>query len=395
MVEFDSAPSTAKDTAMADDTLELLAASARDYVAREMAASRPSDDVRDDVFTAHRWRQLVELGWAGLLVPELFGGHAQSLRHLAVVLEAFARRGIHTPLIQSAAEVPVVLLASATPEQSSELFSRMIDDGDVLVSAFWERPFAHELGSVSTTAERFRGGFRLTGEKVPVSHALIADAFIVLARFEGSDSFGLFVVDAMTEGLKVDRLSTTNDDNTGVVQLHGAWIRDGDRLDAGDAVAAVWEANLVGSILTSVELYVLAARSLELTLEYVQQRRQFDRQIGSFQAVHHHCADMYRDVEGMRVACESILNWKPGVQLPAREVSLTKALTSTKARQVLERAHQLHGGVGYYADYPLERLYRRSIASQGAFGSAVWHRARLIETLQRDPKQLRRHPGEV
>jgi alkylation response protein AidB-like acyl-CoA dehydrogenase len=104
---------------------------------------------------------------------------------------------------------------------------------------------------------------------------------------------------------------------------------------------------------------------------------------------------MYLETEGMRVVCDALVDFTLQEPPPSRSVSVAKAKVSASAPRVLELAHQLHGGVGFYTDYPLERLYRRCLAAQGAQGSSAWHRARLVRLLQTRPDQLRRNPSDA
>lgn len=361
------------------------------FVAREFVetAGGGNDTRPAHVGRAH-WDRIVEMGWTSLLVPEEFGGHGLDLAHLAAVCGAFARQGIATPLVTVAAEVPALMLSAGNPVQQETWLRPMCRDGLIVSSALWELPHPHQLGSVTTTWAEQDGGYEVTGSKLPVVSAADADAFVVLARHHLSDEFALFIIRSDAPGVEIAPLRTTTEDPSAELVLRGTRVEEAARLHDGDVLDAVSGAQGVGAVLTGADLTVYAQRGLELTLGYVRERSQFGQPIGAFQAVHHHCADMYGDVEAMRVLCGPMLRAKLGDELPTRAVSILKAKTSVSARQVLERAHQLHGGVGFYTDYPLERLYRRSLVEQGAFGSSSWHRARLIRLLQDNPANLQR-----
>lgn len=368
---------------------------ATDFVRREYADV--DADTRSELspMTRDGWGRIAETGWPALLVPEAHGGHGLDLSHLATVTAAFARSGISTPLTVTAAEVPALLLVAGDGERKPHWMSRICDEGAMFTSALWELPAAYDVDNITAEARRVGDGYELTGRKLPVAHALQADGFVVAARLQRSGELALFVVERDVPGTSTTPLETTNDDGTGVLSLEGAWIPEHSRLVASSAEHAIEHAIDVGAVMASVELATSAQRALELTVSYVVEREQFGQPIGAFQAVHHHCADMYRDVEAMRVICGRNLGHRLGDPLPTREVSILKAKTSVTAREVIERAHQLHGGIGFYADYPLERLYRRSLVAQGAYGSSRWHRARLIELLRTDTDHLRRNHRAV
>jgi alkylation response protein AidB-like acyl-CoA dehydrogenase len=121
--------------------------------------------------------------------------------------------------------------------------------------------------------------------------------------------------------------------------------------------------------------------ALELAVSYSRERQQFGRPIGSFQAVHHHLADMYRDTQVARLLTyQAAWRWAAGLEA-VREVSLARVKVSTVAPMVTSLAHQIHGGVGYYTEYPLELHYRRALAGAVALGGAPGHRERLARYL--------------
>lgn len=375
---------------MSEGTRGSLHEVATRFVEREFGNQGGGPQPRSHV-TAEQWSRMVQMGWPALLIPEAAGGHGLPLADLAAVISAFAREGVGTPLATVAAEVPVLLLSAGSAEQKRRWFPAIGEEGRIVTTALWELPHPFDAGSVTTEWTQDGDGYALAGSKAPVAHAADADAFVVLARHGSTGELGLFLVERDTPGVGVESLRTTTEDATGELVLHDVRVDAPARLDEGDPADAVRRAMDVGAVLTSADLTVSAQRGLELTLGYVRERTQFGQPIGAFQAVHHHCADMYRDVEGMRVVCSRLLQARLDDVLPIRGVSILKAKTSTTARRVLERAHQLHGGVGFYRDYPLERLYRRSLVEQGAYGSSRWHRARLARLIQERPMELQRN----
>jgi alkylation response protein AidB-like acyl-CoA dehydrogenase len=342
------------------------------------------------------WQRVVDLGWPGLVLPEEYGGHGRPGAEMAIVVRALARVGAQTPLLLTAVEAATLILLTGDDEQRSLWLRRIATQGAVVSTALWELPAAYELGSVRTTARRAPGGgYVLSGTKLPVRYAGSCEALLVLARLD-DEGYGLFLVPSGQAGIVQTLLRTTNGDPVAEVRFDDVLVAEDARLAAtDDLLAAVERSQDAAAAFTCIELLTYAQRGLELTLDYVRQRRQFGRPIGSFQAVHHHCADMYLETEGMRVVCDALVDFTLPSTPPSRSVSIAKAKASTSARRVLELAHQLHGGVGFYTDYPLERLYRRCLAAQGAQGSSAWHRARLVRLFQARPDRLRRNPSDA
>lgn len=335
------------------------------------------------------WSRMVAMGWPSLLLPPEHGGFGLPLRYLAALVSAFARHGASHPLTVLAAEVPALLIGCGSQEQAQEHLASITEQGRLVVSALWDPDHPFEPSAITTSWRRDGGGYVLEGAKSPVPYAVLADAFVILARSVSSGEPALFVVQADTPGLEVTPLPTSTGAPTGFLLLAGVRATEGDRLATGDVQSAVTGAMDIGASITSAELTVAAMRGLELTVEYVKVRKQFDRALGEFQAVHHHCADMYRDVEAMRIVAAPVLQGRITDRPSQRDVSVAKAQTSTKCLAVLEMAHQLHGGVGFYADYPLELIYRRSIVLQGDYGSSRWHRARISRALKEDDHAMR------
>lgn len=328
------------------------------------------------------WAKMVDLGWPSLIMPEKFGGFGLPLGYLAAVLSAFARRGVTHPLTVLGAEVPALLVRCSSEEQVRGLVTSITERGQVIVSALWEANQPPDVSATATVWQEDGDGILLNGVKAPVSYATMADGFIVLARSGSIGDSALFKVPVGTPGVEVIPLPTATGAPTGLVRLTNVKLDGAHRLKILDVPAAITAAMDLGAALTSSELTIAAMRAMELTLDYVKVRKQFGKALGEFQAVHHHCADMYRDVEAMRTVTAPVLQGRMDESLDSRDVSVAKAQSSLKAPAVLEMAHQLHGGVGFYSDYPLELLYRRMIALQGEYGSSRWHRARIAHLLR-------------
>jgi alkylation response protein AidB-like acyl-CoA dehydrogenase len=328
------------------------------------------------------WSAMVEMGWPALSAPIEHGGYGLALRYLAAVAAPFARHGASHPLAITGAEIPALLLGCGAADRAKEVMNSLLRDGQLVVSALWDAGHPYELSCVNTRWRASGGGFVLNGTKSPVPYAVLADAFIVLAVSEEGSEPALFVVGKEALGVSVVPLPTTTSAPTGELQLVDVRLSGDDLLDSTNPIEAVRRAVDAGAAIASAELTVAAARGIELTVEYVKMRKQFNQAIGAFQAVHHHCADMYRDVEAMRILSSASLGFTLDAAMDVHAVSSAKAHASTKGVEVLQMAHQLHGGVAFYVDYPLELLYRRSLVLQGEYGSARWHRKRIAQTLQ-------------
>jgi alkylation response protein AidB-like acyl-CoA dehydrogenase len=340
---------------------------------------------------------MAELGWLGIHVPEEYGGAGAGLEELAIVLEECAAAALPSPLFATVVEAGALLFLAGDEEVRRRWLPQVIG-GETLLTVALQEP-GLELGPTGVQARAVPQGegYRLQGAKLFVAYAEAADQILCVARTgEAPEALSLLLVPRGAAGVHFTRLRTSNEDPQYAVDFVGVELPGSALVGAKDgAWPAVEEMLNRAAVLKCAEMAGLGQRALELTLEYVAQRVQFGQPLGKFQAVQHHCADMYRVLEQTRILAAQAL-WRLSNRKSAtREVSLAKIKASEGIPWLLRMAHQLHGGVGYDANYPLATLYRRSIAAQGACGSARWHRQRLSRMLATDPESFRReesHP---
>ncbi|RMF87346.1 MAG: acyl-CoA dehydrogenase [Nitrospinota bacterium] len=136
-----------------------------------------------------------------------------------------------------------------------------------------------------------------------------------------------------------------------------------------------------GAVARCAEMVGMAHRAFEMSVQYAKERVQFGRPIGSFQAIKHKCADMVVQVDGSRYITYRAA-WHLAQGEPAEmEVAMAKTWVSDACRRVVKEAHQIHGGIGYTADYDLQLYFRRAKAAEVAFGDAHVHRERVAVAL--------------
>ncbi|WP_240136419.1 acyl-CoA dehydrogenase family protein [Streptomyces sp. MUM 178J] len=311
------------------------------------------------------WRALaVDLGLAGLLVPEERGGAGASAREAAVVLEELGRTVAPVPFLTSAVVATTLLLDT---------------EGDLLGSlAAGERTAALALplstapdGSLPAVAADADG--RLAGTVTSVAGALEADVLLVPAT--AADGIAVYAVPAARAGIApVVSLDMTR--QIADVTLDGV---PGELLVA-DAEPAVRRALEAGAALLASEQLGVARWCLETTVGYLKERRQFGRAVGGFQALKHRLADLYTGVESANAAARHA-----AAALAVRDpdvfaaTAVAQAYCSDLAVTAAEEAIQLHGGIGMTWEHPAHLYLKRAKADQIAFGTPGAHRARLAE----------------
>jgi alkylation response protein AidB-like acyl-CoA dehydrogenase len=208
---------------------------------------------------------------------------------------------------------------------------------------------------------------KLKGEKLFVSDAAVSDWIIVLARNE------VYLVDVKTTGVRITPMNGMDVTR----KLYSVQFDNACAERLGDA-SGVSNTLDVATAALCAEMVGGMQRTLDITVEYAKTRKQFGKPIGMFQAVQHHCADMYLETESARSAVYYAA-WALEQNAPdaARAVSIAKLYTSEASRTVGNRGIQVHGGMGFTWENDLHLYYRRAKASETAFGDATFHRERL------------------
>jgi alkylation response protein AidB-like acyl-CoA dehydrogenase len=315
-------------------------------------------------YDAAVWRTLAtEMGLAGIAVPEKFGGGGASLREAAVVLEELGRAVTPAPFLSSA----VVATSALIKAEDADLLPKLAAGDSIAVLAV---PFTSAPGiAVEPTVAGTDG--RLSGRITTVADGLAADVLLI------PTTAGLYAVDATAEGVR--RSSVVSLDLTRPVAdltFEGA---AGRLIASGDAArAAVDHALNVGAALLASEQLAIAEWCLETTVEYAKIRRQFARQIGSFQAVKHRLADLWVDVTQARAAARNAAHCAatgdPDLPVAA---AVAQAFLSPVAVKAAEECIQLHGGIGFTWEHPAHMFLKRAKADSLAFGTADRHRLTL------------------
>jgi alkylation response protein AidB-like acyl-CoA dehydrogenase len=351
-----------------DTDQRALRDAARAFLEREAPVSYARammDDSRgysDDV-----WRKMADLGWMALPFPEETGGVGQGFVALAILLGEMGRVVLPGPYFSTVVLAGHAILEAGSDAQRKESLAA-IASGDLIAA------FADDTEGVEACPAGSE--FRLSGEARFVFDGATATRVLVAASNEDG-SPGLFLAEPV-EVVPVETLDATRKvahlrfDETSAERLG-----DGGN---GRAIQRVRDRAAVG---LAAEMLGAAERVLELAVEYAKQRVQFDRPIGSFQAVKHRAADMHLDVESLRnavyYAAWAIERDHPDASLAA---SMVKAYASDAFRRVAASGIQVHGGIGFTWEHDMHLYFKRAKASEVAFGSADAHRERMARLLE-------------
>ncbi|MGP3689855.1 acyl-CoA dehydrogenase family protein [Streptomyces sp. IBSNAI002] len=318
------------------------------------------------------WRPLAAgIGAAGLLVPEKLGGQGASHREAAVVLEELGRAVAPAPYLTSAVLATEILLGCDTDtdtDAAAPLLRELASGRQVCVPAV---PLTLAPGAPLPAALHDSGGGTLTGTVTSVADAVAADVLLVLA------DTGLYAVPAASAGLTAQvpldltrPLATVSFDAAAGTRL----------ADPATARAAVAGALLSGAGLLASEQLGIAEWCLTETVGYLRVRHQFNRPVGSFQALKHRLARLWLDVASARAAAraaaDALATQSPDAPLT---VAVAQAYCSGVAVRAAEECVQLHGGIGMTWEHPAHLYLKRAKADSLALGTAGHHRGLVAD----------------
>ncbi len=343
---------------------DFLAANYKSERIRELAES-------DRGFEESDWKQMAELGWPGLAIPEEWGGMGLGAVELAVLFEEMGYALAPSPLLSST--VAGLALAACGSDEQRERYLRPLAAGEARGTvAVVDAGSAAEPGVFELTAEAEDGGVVLNGEKVLVLDADAAD-FILVATADGARH----LVERSDDGLTV----TAEPSIDATRKLYSVRL-DGVRLPADRTLPGSGEDYMPVfrrlCVAVAAELTGIAQRTLEMAVSYAQERQQFGRPIGAYQAVSHRCAQMLLETEGARSAT-LYAAWTADAEPEslALAASMAKAYASDAGWRVAASSLQVHGGIGFTWEHDLHLWLKRARADAAMFGDARWHRERV------------------
>ncbi len=365
-----------------NETQQMLKSSAREFLEQECPTTLVRAMEEDDKgYSPQMWQQIAELGWTGIAFPEEYGGFGGDFMDLAVLLEETGRALMPGPLFSTVVLGGMTVLDVGTDAQRQEVLPRICRGEVFMTLALTEPSASFEPDGIQTKARRDGADYLIDGGKLFVTDAHLADLMIVVAR-TGSDGISAFLVPGNSPGIQVHPLNTLGSDKQSEVIFQGVRVPADSLLGEADGGWPVVERALQrAAAARCMEMLGGAEAVLDMTTDYVKQRVQFGRPVGSFQAVQHHCANMATEVECSRFTAYQAA-WSLSQGLPAsREVSVAKAWVSQAYRRVCALAHTCHGAIGFTQEHDLQLYTRRARAHEVAFGDSAFHRERLAEAL--------------
>lgn len=336
------------------------------------------DSESADGFDRKTWKDMAEMGWASVLVPEEHGGVAMGHVAAGVIAEEMGRTLTASPFLSTAILGATALTRFGSEAQKGEYLPRLAA-GDFLTALAVDETHKHSPSNVTTTAQRSGNGFKLDGRKAFVADGHVADMLIVSARTAGAegeaDGITLFLVPRDATGVSVERASMIDSRNSAAITLEGVEVTADAVLGEVDggytALEAVLDAGRAG---LAAEMSGSAQECLGQTLGYLRERKQFGEIIGTYQALQHRAAHLYTEIElGKSIVLKALQTLDMAPDHAAMMVSAAKSKLGQVAQLAAREAIQMHGGIGMTDEYDIGFFIKRVRVAEALYGDANYH----------------------
>ena len=365
---------------------EMLRTSARDFLKTNCPKKLVRAMAKDEKgYTSELWRQMGEMGWMGLIIPEEYGGAGGSFFDLVILLEEMGRACLPGPFFSTVVLGGLTILEAGNTEQKKELLPRLAEGRLLLTLALTEESAKYSADGIQIRAKQSGDEFVIQGTKLFVPDAHVSDYIICAARTKetetSEDGITLFMVNTRNPGVICNMLKTIAGDKQCEV------IFDNVKVSTRNIIGNIHEGwNVLDKVLEKAtvaqcaEMAGGAKQILETTVDYAKQRKAFGHPIGSFQAIQHYCVNMLVEADGSSLMVNNAA-WRLSEGLPAtQEVSMTKILTNEFFRHIAALCLQIHGAIGFTEDHDIPLYFKRAKAWEINLGTTSYHLNKLASS---------------
>jgi alkylation response protein AidB-like acyl-CoA dehydrogenase len=367
---------------------------AREFLEAEVSTSLVREMELDGLgYPPALWKQMADLGWLGMSLPEQYGGQGLPLVYLGLIMEEIGRVMAPVPL-HSTMVAALTVDSDGTDQQKQDILPAVADGKMVLTWAVHERDARLIPEAMNLEAKADGDGWILNGTKMFVDNFVVAQRCLVACRTspasDANQGISLFLVDPNGTGVNQTALVTLAKDKQSRVDFKDHRIESAALVGEIDQGWPIIEAMLDrGTALLCCQMVGAARKDSEMAIEYAKNRVAFGRPIGSFQSVQHMLADMLLHVDGGEMLTFEAL-WKLDQGLPASvEVSQAKAFCNEKCESVVRTSQVIHGGIGFMMEFDLHLWFRRVTAWTMRMGTTYDHRAKIASALLDVPGTVR------
>ncbi len=367
----------------------MLQGVAREFMEAEMPKSRVLEiDDSPEGFAPELWEQMCQLGWSGMGIPEEYGGSGNSFTDLGVVYEVLGHYACPTPHHSSAVLCAQAILEAGDESQKQALLPNIASGQQIYSFAFTEPEYGWGANNVQFRAERRNGSFVLTGDKLFVPDANVADQLLVVARTSGGptpeEGLTLLLVNKDAPGVSVRVQTGWIGPKVCEVNLRNVAVSDSQVLGPVDGAWPAIEKTMDrATAVLSAYMAGGTQRVYEMAQEYSQTRIAFGVPIGTFQRVQDHVIEALNQADAGKWSTYEALSLldqeQPGASV---SVSMAKAVVSAGFPRACEESHHVHAGIGTDLEFGLTQYTKRARTLQHYLGDAIFHRARMARLMK-------------
>ena len=343
---------------------------------REMRDSENSQCWDDAI-----WKEMVELGWSGILVPEKFGGSEFGMAGISVIMQELGKTLTPSPILSTSVLGVSTVDMLGSDEQKSNFLPKIVS-GEVTTALAIDEGNHHSSFDIEATANLEGDHWILNGRKVFVVDGASADVILIVARTSGkageSNGISVFATNKDANGLNISKISTADSRNYANLEISDLELEQSALLGEQDLAGETIEKILdLGRIAISAEMLGNTEEAFEVTLNYLKERKQFGVQIGSFQALQHRAAKMFCEIELTKSAVIAAMH---AADEDSNELERLSSLAKFQAGETLHlvsnEAIQMHGGIGVTDEYDIGFYLKRARVAEQIFGTSEYHQAR-------------------
>ena len=327
------------------------------------------------------WKEMVNLGWSGILIPAEYGGSNFGLAGISVILQECGKTLTPSPLFATGVLGAYAISQYGTEKQKKKYLPQIVN-GEITTAIAIDESSHHNPLNINMPAVLKDNSYILNGKKVFVVDGASADLLIVVARTSGKtgDSTGLtlFLVENNQPSINVVKLDMADSRNYANITFSDITVQKenilGDVEAGGEAIENILD---IGRKAISAEMLGNTEAAFESTISYLKERKQFGVLIGTFQALQHRAAEMFCEIE---LTKSSIMAAMQGADNNSNELQRLASLAKTMAGETLHlvsnEAIQMHGGIGVTDEYDLGFYLKRSRVVEQIFGCSKFHTER-------------------
>ncbi len=331
------------------------------------------------------WKEMVELGWLGLPFSDKYGGAGMTFMDLAVLLEEIGKSAMPGPYYATVLLGAYPIYDFGSEEQKQKFIPGVASGSSIITLACYEMSGEYNADAIQTKAAKSGNDWVINGNKMFVPFAQVANYILCVARTDEKASadkgISIFIVDAKAPGISIEKLESVWGKMSRVVfkdvkvsqndvlgQINEGWQYMKQIIGKAEAANCVLMAGM-------------ASQALDMTVQYAKDRKQFGKPIGTFQIIQHYCADMFIELEGMKLSAYKAA-WKIGEGLDAEEdIAIAKAWAVKAANIIMALGHQVHGAIGSTIEYDLHYYTRGLKAGELMFGSGDHHKEKIAQKI--------------